>query len=146
MKLKNINAEIVKAYHKTNARFLIGKYDSDKFIISYDGVVAYIIASDDFIFNTTKLLRGDSFVDRLSLTVDNASVKAEEVTLTDNLKIQDKRELVELKNDTVSVWINRKLLNNFEPTRFYCKSPKSPVVVYEGEDIAGIILPVRIQN
>lgn len=57
-------------------------------------------------------------------------------------------ELLQLERDKCTVYVNYKLLKKSFPKNvtFSVNSPISPVRVYEGERLIGIILPVKVKK
>ena len=146
MKLKNINADIVKA-HGNDSRLMVGYYDTEHIGITYDGVAMYILKTDDFLFDTVKLLRGREATSQIPRVINDALDGALDAVLTGVMIAQNKKTLYELKTEKFSVYIDGKFLRNFDKVcTFKCTSPKSPVVVYEEKNLAGVILPVIYQK
>ena len=147
MKLDKINAEIVKAYSKKNARFLVGAYDNAHVGISCDGVTLYVLKLEDYIYDTSKLLKGKETTSQIRNIIDGALVGSLDAVLTGVMVEQDKKTLYELKTEKFNVYIDGKFLRNFDKVcTFKCKSPISPVVVYEDGNIAGVIMPVKYKK
>ena len=145
MNLKNINTEIVKGYSKEYVRFMVGAYDNEHIGITCDGATLWILKLEDYIFNTSKLLKGKETTSQIPRIINDAIDGSLDVTLTGVMMKQDKKTLCELKCEKFNVYIDGRYLRNFDKVcTFKCKSPKSPVVVYEDGNIAGLILPVKI--
>lgn len=146
MKLKNINADIVKAY-SSDGRLMVGYYDTEHIGITYDGVTMYILKTDDFLFDTVKLLKGRETTSQIPRMINDALDGSLDAVLTGVMVAHEKSTLYELKTETFNVYIDGKFLRNFDKVcTFKCKSPKSPVVVYEDGNLAGFILPVKYQK
>lgn len=145
MKLEKINADIVKKYYKGDGRFMVGAYNTERIGITYDGIVMYIISLEDWLYDTSKLLKGGETTSQIPRMVNDALEGSLDAVLTGVMMKQDKNTLYELKTEKFNVYINGRFLRNFDKVcTFKCKSPKSPVVVYEDGNIAGFILPVKI--
>ena len=80
---------------------------------------------------------------------NNLIAEAEQVELFDRgmrKKIDSRKvNVCILENDDFCVWVNEKLLNYFTGMRvhFMGKSPVNPVMVYMGEQLVGIIMPIK---
>lgn len=61
---------------------------------------------------------------------------------------EDGEELLQLERDKCTVYVNYKLLKKSFPKNviFSVNTPVSPVRVYEGERLIGIILPVKVKK
>ena len=55
--------------------------------------------------------------------------------------------VVKITNDNTYAWINETYLKEFEvDCTFKISSPKSPVFVYEEDELVGLILPVHVKE
>ena len=57
--------------------------------------------------------------------------------------VQEKKNLVQIKNEEVEAWVDEKLLRYFENPTFKIRSRVHAVGVYEGERFVGIVMPVH---
>lgn len=57
--------------------------------------------------------------------------------------VQEKKNLVQIKNEEAEAWVDEKLLRYFENPTFLIRSQVHAVGVYEGERFVGIVMPVR---
>lgn len=57
--------------------------------------------------------------------------------------VQEKKNLVQIKNEEAEAWVDEKLLRYFENPSFKIRSWSHAVGVYERERFVGIVMPVR---
>ena len=57
--------------------------------------------------------------------------------------VQEKKNIVQIKNEEAEAWIDEKLLRYFENPTFKIRSRIHAVGVYEGKRFAGIVMPFR---
>ena len=57
--------------------------------------------------------------------------------------VQEKKNIVQIKNEEAEAWVDEKLLRYFENPTFRIRSQVSAVGVYEGERFVGIVMPIR---
>lgn len=70
---------------------------------------------------------------------------AELAEKTNEIRVIGKDNVVKIKGETSHAWLNVNYLKEFESDcTFKVVSPKSPVYVYEGEKIVGIVFPVVV--
>lgn len=139
MNLKRFNNEVVRLHHSKNEKVIVQQVD-DKVYVT-DKYCVCILNEPDFIFDKTKLSTADikSIVENdLSLDLKDASIK---LIVVDNGK-----PYVILKNedDSTNVMIQEKYLNFFnKDCTFKIASELHPVIIYEHEELVGMILPVK---
>lgn len=138
MNLNNILTGICKAFVKKQ-RFIYGDL-GDRVGVSYDGFHAYFIHKTDFPFDQTKL---GLPVDWKALLPKNST----DATLTNELMSKDKVTLQKVTDGKIEVWINTAFLKNFDKSAtFKITGEKSPILVFEDDNMVGLILPVRVTN
>lgn len=144
MKINKIHSEIIKAHFKNkpfplaNAKGMIAT--------SYDQYHLYLIPEKDFLLDPVKLGR-DVIPDYTFMF--NDLEESRPAYMTGNIKINEKGwKLAEIKNvDGISVYINLDYMKNFDKDcKFRFKTSTQTiyyVYVFEGDDLAGFICPVR---
>jgi len=150
-----IQNEVFKEYKKAWSKskrlsfnnITLGKF-GDNVVVVYRAVAAYIIPNSMFILDMDKILDG---VTPLS-NPDSFFKKAWDGKVLNRKRIEfteDGRELMVLSNDDLETYINRdylKFFDDMEYVQFRGVSSKDPVYVfdtYNGEELIGMILPVR---
>ena len=137
MKIKKLNEEILKRYYKDN-KLYVEKFD-DKIFIS-DSYCVWIINSEDFIFDINKfkavrifsLVNGVMDKQLLDGLLTNEYTKEGKITYRyivheDNKVIIDEQHLKCFNDDC-----NFKIVDNH-----------TPVLVYENEQLVGMICPIK---
>ena len=118
-------------------------YVEDKIFVTTDGVVGYIFNEVDFYIDKSKMNK----VDGMKQVIDCDMSKQEPVEPAGCTQKIDKRVAVELENKNFKVYLDEKLIERFgyvEDLTYYGKSSKSPVYVFEGEQLVGLIMPMRV--
>ena len=135
-----IDTTIAKAFNKFE-RIGLGQYDDSTVGITVDGFVMWLIPEVMFIFDKTKLLRKGDTLNVKSLVKTDGYFDAKK---SDSLLIHDKKTLATIEGAGVEVWVDVKLLKTFDKSAtFKIKSPISPVLVYECNQLVGFIMPIR---
>ena len=72
----------------------------------------------------------------------------ENVTLTDDKKVVDKKTLRVFTKGDENIYVDESLIKYFdlENSTFKGKNRKSPIYIYEGYNMVGLVLPVRVNN
>lgn len=133
---------IVNDYLKKK-NLIYGTYE-DKIFVS-DGFVGYFINKNEFPFNLESLLKGKSTMNVEKILPKNNDCIPAEFTGEMRL-IGDGRNVMRFENKDISVWFDSKLLKFFEDYTLHITNHKGIAKVYEGDNLAGIILPVRIEE
>ena len=135
MKLEKIVSEIAKAFYKDGEIYYFIK--GDYTFITVNGIVGYYLHKSENVFNL------DNFKELDFKLNDDGYVNGYK---TNELRELDKGvKAVKITSGNISAWINSKYLNNFEgDISFKIKQYNTPVYVYEGEFLRGLILPIRV--
>ena len=152
MNYLKVQTDILKAVCKGNAhkvlRFVAKSLDGNEIylICGDNGSHFYILEKEIFFLDYETLV--DQVGEVQSHTIQNILKdidKAEEGYRTDKLIYipSIKGNGVILKSEKYEVVVNEKFLKNFDKNCTYCLSGDlSPVYIYEGCDLAGVILPI----
>lgn len=145
-----IQTEIMKHIKKynegkvpINARYTEIENDDKKIlIVTLDGFSAYYFNSDEFYIDKSKMTEVaglKKFYDELK--------NQEPIEPTGVTKRLTKGKAVEFENKNFKVYVDEKLIKEFgkvEDLWFVGKGEVEPVYVYEGENLVGLIMPMRI--
>ena len=141
MKLKKVYDEIIKAsLNNDKAKIFLGKLE-DKIAVSTDGFIMYFVPEKDFIFDIEKILRGRGRFNAKELTKDEPNAKPASRTG------ETKELLGKIAVKIGDKWVNEKYLKAFEnPTFKNTDNYIDPVYVYEGDELVGLVMPIRIRD
>lgn len=144
MKVLNVLNEVCKAFLKENGRIIYGEIDDDLVGVSVDGLVVYVLHKKEFPFDRDAMLRGNQPFNFKKLIAPCAITDA---YLTEEIRLWQKGQAQKLTDGTIDVWIDVKHLKNFnQDVTFKITAPKSPVMVYENGNLAGLILPINMKT
>lgn len=136
MNLKKINNEVVRLYHSKSETVIVQRVD-DKVYVT-DKYVAFILNDSDFIFDTNKFKTADI----KSIVENDLRLPLEDVHI-DKIVLEDKKQYAILKNENIEAMINNKYLSYFNDNCVLkVIDEKHPVIVYENDEVVGIILPI----
>ena len=92
--------------------------------------------------NNIKIMQESCFK---SIINDN---QFENVTLTKDKKLVDKKTLRVFSKGDENIYVDESLIKYFdlENSTFKGKNRKSPIYIYEGYNMVGVVLPVRVNN
>lgn len=146
-----LQTEILKALDKDkmiNGRFpyMYGFYEklSEKFVIITDGYVLYLVPEEKFYLNLDKCFKTPPLTG-----IDNMIKGSDEAvdTYTEGLiKPVEKKNKVQIFNNRIDdIWIdvNNLKLFDLKNSAFKGSDKKSPLYIYEGEELVGFVLPVN---
>ena len=152
MNYLKVQTDILKAVCKGNAhkvlRFVAKSLDGNKIylICGVSGSHFYILEKEKFFLDYEKLV--DEVGEVQSHTIQNILKdidKAEQGYITDQLIYIEsiKGNGVILKSKKYTVLVNEKLLKNFDKNcTFHLSGDLSPIYIYEGRVLAGVVLPI----
>lgn len=151
MDYKKIGALIVKDFYSiVPCHLLYGEYGNKVGVT--DKHRLFLIPKEKFPFDLETLLDGrQQFHVKECIPKESDYVDA---VLTGNKKRLDKatvKDVVEISNGTYSVWVNEALLKEYGKyctfkINDYKEAPKRPVLIYEDEELVGLVLPVNLQT
>ena len=72
----------------------------------------------------------------------------ENITLTDDKKVVDKKTLRVFSNGDENIYVDESLIKYFdlENSTFKGRNSKSPIYIYEHEVMVGLVLPILVKN
>jgi len=132
MKVRKINEEFLKIYYRKEEIYY-EKYE-DHILLS-DSYKIYKIKNDDCILDLIKFkeLNLHKFLDRQDYIVGN---------ITDNI-IDGKIKLRKITTKDFDVYINDNDLKLFDNPIVKVRADDEPILVYENDEIVGLILPIK---
>lgn len=132
MKVRKINEEFLKIYYRKK-KIYYEKYE-DHILLS-DSYRIYKIKNDDCILDLTKFkeVKLHNILDRQDYIVGN---------ITDNI-IDGKIKLRKITTEDFDVYINDNYLKLFDNPIVKVRADNEPILVYENDEIVGLILPVK---
>lgn len=132
MKVRKINEEFLKIYYKKE-KIYYEKYED--YVLLSDSYRIYKIKNDDCILDLTKFkeIKLSKFLDDYDYVLGN---------ITDNI-IDIKIKLRKIATEDFDLYVNDNYLKLFDNPIVKVKSDDSPVLVYENDEIVGLILPVK---
>ena len=140
MKTLNILNDVCKTFIKRNP-IIIGNLDEQFMGVTVNGFCMYFLHKADFPFDI-KALCGGSLFDVKRLIPKETT----DAVLTCDLKSHTVGQIQRLTDGQIDVWINTGFQKNFDKTCTYkISTSKTAVLVYENENLAGLIMPVNVK-
>lgn len=136
MKVSKINKEFLNLYYKKKLIACDIDYDIGKVYIT-DGYRLYIINIEDMALNF-QLFKPVS----LKQLVDDTDYVDGIITNT-IYNDKDNYRLISGKDNLLDIKVNDKFLDLFDDPEVKIKDNKSPVLIYENNEIVGLIMPVK---
>jgi hypothetical protein len=125
---------------------VVDMYERRYIMVVVDGVLVYLIKADDFVIDLLKW--GNARPLNFKNVIKEAG-NAKNAVMTDERRdIPGKKEtIVKIANDSEWAWVDEKRLKMFDRDAWFkITNRKSPVFVYEHEELAGIVLPVVVMG
>ena len=147
MNIINAQVEVLKEALKNKNTVIYGVLD-DKVIIG-NGNRLYIIPKKECGVDLTNIDRNNvKIIQESSLKNFVNDNLYENVTLTDDKKVVDKKTLRVFSNGDENIYVDEYLIKNFDLKRstFKGKGARSIVYIYEDEVMVGLVLPVFVKN
>lgn len=143
MKVINILTNLLKQICKDNVHNIIYGMDKDHVYITQDRCVAFKIPADKFLIDLSKALPKKipiaDFDKKFFYDRDS-----EDAVKTNEIRNISGGHVVKIANNKTFAWVNEKYLKDFDKDcMFKIVAPKSPVFVYEEDEIVGLIMPVH---
>ena len=147
-----IQTEIMKHIKKYNegremfnARYTVANINGrDKVFVSLTGYTVYCFDRDKFYLDISKMTE----IPGLKTVCDEMALsKQEPITPSGFIKNTQKRKAVEFENKNFKVYVDEKLIKEFgkvDELWFVGKGEVKPVYVYEGENLVGLIMPMKM--
>lgn len=118
------------------------KHEGDTILITIDACILAIIPDCLWYLDTKRVSEKLEVFDKTLSSIYNES-ESEPAYCTGMTFEQEKKTLVQIKNKNTEVWVNKDLLRYFENPVFMIRTPVSPVGVYEGDMLVGVVMPTR---
>lgn len=144
MNVTKIQTEVLKdALNGKGSKWLIESKDLE--ILLSNRVQIFVINSEDFMLDVNKLIGAGVQTMATGKNIVAGCNNAEPLTKTPLKRVIGKYTCIELKRGDEAIYVDEALLKNFDKSvEFEGTSGKSPVYVYEGELLVGVVLPVRV--
>lgn len=146
MKLNKIMTNVLKisADEKKSKVFIYG-IDKGYVYFSPDGLRMYKIAEKDFLIDLGKAFPHKTPINDPKKMMNDSD--AEPAVKTNEVKLYEKFTVIKIKSEKSQAWVNVDYLKDFDTDcTFKIMDEKSPVFVYEYEELVGLILPVKIEE
>lgn len=137
MKVQKLNKELLNLYYKNNKRIYAHKVD-DKVYVT-DSYRMWILKEKDFILDInkckatdlTKLFNEDGYETAIKTNELVEMDKCVGVYVTDQI-------------NSIRVLVNQKYFDLFENYTLKVKDDKSVLLVYEHDELAGVVTPMKV--
>ena len=143
MNIAKIQTDILKdALNKKGFKWFI-ELDGSEVVVSNNHQM-YVINADDFILDVNKLIGAGVKTMTTAKNLLDGYKNAEPLTKTPIKRVIGKYVCIELKLGEESIYVDESLLKNYDKSiEFEGTGAKTPVYIYEGEILVGLVLPVR---
>lgn len=145
-----LNQQIVAAWMKSDNGVHMGKLqqsdECEKLVFAMNkSSVLYLIPKSFCPFDYDQLSGVFKKCDPNPLIDRFVREEKETGTVTGIMAKQETRDLMQIKGDTVTVWVDKKLTELFDRKAEYRlgRGDKSPLTVYENGQLVGIVCPVK---
>lgn len=141
MNLTRIQTNFLKMLMNEESVYVL-KEEIPKMVGITEGHAVYFIPECAFFLDRTKMKPVDlhGIVDDMKKAIPSERTGVERKD-----KMSRNRNVIEIKHDDVSVWLDEKFCKDFDKFADYsATNEKSPVYVKENGQLVGIVLPVRI--
>lgn len=138
MKIKELNKEIISLFYNKTKNILVEKQDGKIYVTNK--YVVWILNEEDFIFdiNKFKTVNIKSIVDNVENKELLNAIKSNEFSKEKNVVYS------KLVCENMEVTINEKYLKCFnENCTFKIVNNITPVLVYENDNLVGLICPIK---
>ena len=151
MKVTKILTDLLKQVEKGDLSRVFYGADKEYTFYSPDGHRGYKIPSNRFLVDLEKALPNRAPVaDFKKFLRDEDSYpayKTNEIRKINNPYGKKTIDVVKISNGDKYAWINEVYLKEFDvDCTFKISSPKSPVFIYEDDELVGLILPVHVKE
>ena len=143
MNIAKIQTDLLKdALNKKGVKWFI-ELDGSEVVVS-NGYQMYVINADDFILDVNKLIGAGVKTMTTAKNLLDGYKNAKPLTKTPIKRVIGKYVCIELKLGEESIYVDESLLKNYDKSiEFEGTGAKTPVYIYEGEILVGVVLPVR---
>lgn len=150
MKYAEIQTELLKAVIK-GKNLGWGVHEDSGVITLNDGKSIWIIPEDKFLLNMialkNKRVQDMDVLKLLKLLNENDYTPAKLTGFSKDVEIYHKKvNCLQIKNDTTVCYVQKAFLKYFEPDEIRIKSPVDIVRIYENGELAGGVLPIKVQE
>ena len=146
MNIINAQVEVLKEALKRNHKVIYGTLD-DKVIIGNDKRL-YVISKEECAIDLT-IVAGVQVLQESTLKRIVNDNECDKLTLTNDIKVlDDKRTLRVFTNGKENIYLDERLMKNFDLKRstFKGKDTRNIVYIYEDEVMVGFLLPFVVNK
>lgn len=146
MNINKILSEALKIVFNEKKKIGSNYGEDEKFIYWMpDGYRIFKIPQKDFLIDLKKALPNKMPLNNPNKFLND--IESEVAIKTNEIKAIDKGQVIKIKGEKSHAWINIKYLKEFNSDcTFKIINQKSPLFVYENEEIVGVILPVYVRD
>lgn len=142
MNLTRIQTNFLKMLMNEESVYVL-KEEIPKMVGITEGHAVYFIPECAFFLDRTKMKE----VNLSGIVADsNKAIPSERTGVERKDKMSRGRNMIEIKHDDESIWLDEKFCKDFDKfADYFATDYKSPVYVKENGILVGIVLPIRIQ-
>lgn len=148
MNIAKIQSDVIAALvrgNKKNYTYGIGSHNGVGFVGVCSGPCLYLVRSKDFLIDLDKW--GTPSFSPNNLMSIEPNTKPAEKTLDMQYNPIIKSIIVKIANESSHAWVDEKKLKMFsKDCTFRIYNRKSPVFVYEDNELVGLVLPVNVKG
>lgn len=149
MKIDKILMDFFKKIGRMDSLRVLYYEDPEYMYFSPDGFRAYKIPVNKFVFDMSKALPKHEPTESIKKFFDDSNSQPGEKTSELRIVPEGKKDksIVKIANSKTYAWVKMDYLREYESyCTFKISSPKSPVFVYEGDELVGLVLPVNVKE
>lgn len=144
MNYLKVQQDLLKNAITEKGEWLFGKYENS--IGVSEGHVIWLIPQSCFILDTEQLKKHSIRDFDVARMLEFNYCKYEDAVASDELKQYNKKTLVNIKGGDKEAWVDVSLLKYFNSPTFKVSSPTSPLMVFEKEELVGVVCPVKLKD
>jgi hypothetical protein len=147
--ITKIQSDIITALvKKSKVNYTYGltdRGDTKYVVVCVAGICLYLIKSRDFMIDLDKWGAPSFEPKRLMHLEDEAKTAEKNGEMQYDFRTDS--PIVKIANDSAHAWVNEKMLKMFDKKcTFRIYNRKSPVFIYEKEELVGVLLPVNVKG
>ena len=144
MNTLKIQSDLMKRRETNDAGRYFYNVSNDYVYYSPDGFVMYRIPENRFYLDVEKVFKDITPFNAKALWKPDDSKQAYK---TGDIKIMTQGNVAKIKNESDVVWVNERLLKNFDSDcSFYITNSKSAVYIEENNELVGMVMPMKINE
>lgn len=144
MNYLKIQQELLKNAIAEKGGWVFGKYENNMGIS--EGHVVWLIPENCFVLDVEQLEKRMVKCFDMVRALNYDCCKYEDAVNAPDMKQCNKKTLVKIKGKTKEAWVDVSLLKYFDSPTFKISSPNSALMVFEKEELVGMVLPYRLKG